>query len=157
MHAGASAAAWTCGDSVAITEVEATASALAKAAAVAVSYAYADCAADEGGWLCVDAGTLISGWVVAVVRSWASAWVLLVRTHARTLALWRSKLWWKLWPTFWWTQQPAHITLCVATVRLYLYTFCHHYVRCLCTEFTLNYTKLYLCGDGAPLPSHLLV
>jgi hypothetical protein len=74
MHAGASAAAWTCGDSVAIADVEVTARALAKAAASAVSRAFGSCAADEGGWLCAAAGSSISGWVEAVVRSWAGAW-----------------------------------------------------------------------------------
>jgi hypothetical protein len=73
MHAGASAAAWTCGDSVAIAEVEVTATALAKAVASAYSYAYADCIAD-GGWFCADASTSLSVWVEAVVRAWAGGW-----------------------------------------------------------------------------------
>jgi hypothetical protein len=74
MHAGASAAAWTCGDSVAIAEVEVTATALAKAVAEAYSYAYADCLAD-GGWFCADGTTIItSDWVEAVVRAWAGGW-----------------------------------------------------------------------------------
>jgi hypothetical protein len=74
MHAGASAAAWTCGDSVAIADVEVTARALAKAAANAAASAFGNCAADEGGWLCAEAGSSISVWVSAVVRSWAGAW-----------------------------------------------------------------------------------
>jgi hypothetical protein len=74
MHAGATAIAWTCGDSVAIAEVEVTATALAKAVADAYSYAFASCSAAEGGWLCAEAGTSLSVWVEAVVRSWAGAW-----------------------------------------------------------------------------------
>jgi hypothetical protein len=74
MHAGASAAAWTCGDSVAIAEVEVTARALAKAVAEAYSIAYVDCAADEGGWLCAASGSSISVWVEAVARAWAGVW-----------------------------------------------------------------------------------
>jgi hypothetical protein len=74
MHAGASAAAWTCGDSVAIAEVEVTATALAKAVAEAYSYAYAECKADDG-WFCADSDTIIStDWVEAVVRAWAGGW-----------------------------------------------------------------------------------
>jgi outer membrane protein assembly factor BamB len=73
MHAGASAATWTCGDSVAISEVEVTARALAKAAAVALSYAYLDCAADEGWFQCLYGKTGISVWVEAVARAWAEA------------------------------------------------------------------------------------
>jgi hypothetical protein len=74
MHAGASAAAWTCGDSVAIAHVEVTARALAKAAANAAASAFGNCAADEGGWMCAEAGSSISVWEGAVARSWASAW-----------------------------------------------------------------------------------
>jgi hypothetical protein len=74
VHAGASAAAWTCGEYVDIEEAEDTARALAKASAVAISYAFADCTADEGGWLCGIAGTEISVWVEAVVRAWAGVW-----------------------------------------------------------------------------------
>jgi hypothetical protein len=74
MHAGASAAAWTCGGSVAIDDVEVTATALAKAVAEAYANAYAGCSADEGGTVCADAGSSVKVWVEAVVRSWAGAW-----------------------------------------------------------------------------------
>jgi hypothetical protein len=74
MHAGASAASWTCGDSVDIAEAEATSKAVAKAVAEAVSVAFADCFLTEGGYLCGEAGTSISVWVAAVAKAWAGAW-----------------------------------------------------------------------------------
>jgi hypothetical protein len=74
MHAGASAASWTCKDSVAIAEAEATSKAVAKAAAEAVSLAFPACLTDEGSYLCTVAGSSVSIWVGAVVRAWAGAW-----------------------------------------------------------------------------------
>jgi hypothetical protein len=74
INAGASAAAWTCGDSVAIADAEVTARAVAKATAHAAASAFGNCAAYEVGWLCAEAGSSISLWVSAVVRSWDGAW-----------------------------------------------------------------------------------
>ena len=71
--ASASAAAWTCGDSVAIAELETTAKALAKATAVAVSYAYASCEVD-GGWSCAYAGTEIKQTARATAVAYATLW-----------------------------------------------------------------------------------
>jgi hypothetical protein len=75
MHAGASAASWTCGDYVDIAEAEATAKAVAKAVAEAISVAFAECFSDDGGYVCADAGTSIAVWVEATARAWAGAWV----------------------------------------------------------------------------------
>jgi hypothetical protein len=77
-HAAASAAAWSCGDSVAVAELEVTAQALAKAVAEAFSLAYASCTVDDGGYVCAIAGTSISVWVEAVVRAWAEAWAVAI-------------------------------------------------------------------------------
>jgi hypothetical protein len=82
-HAGASAAAWSCGDSVVITEVEVTARALAKAVAEAYSFAYANCKVDEGGFACASAGTSIRVWVEAVARAFAGAWALALQCDDR--------------------------------------------------------------------------
>lgn len=71
--AGASAAAWSCGDSVAIVELEVTAKALAEATAVAVSFAYAECEVD-GGYACSVASTEIEQTAYAVAHSYASLW-----------------------------------------------------------------------------------
>ena len=72
-EASASAAAWTCGDSVAIVELEATAKALAEATAIAVSYAYASCEVD-GGWSCAYAGTEIEQTARATATAYANLW-----------------------------------------------------------------------------------
>jgi hypothetical protein len=74
MHAGASAASWTCSDYVDIAEAEATSKAVAKAVAEAISVAYVDCFVSEGGYVCADASTTISVWVGAVAKAWAGAW-----------------------------------------------------------------------------------
>jgi hypothetical protein len=74
MHAGASAASWTCGDSVAIADAEATSKVVAKAVAEAVSLAYPDCSTDEGGYICESVTFSASFWVEAAVRAWAGAW-----------------------------------------------------------------------------------
>jgi hypothetical protein len=71
--AGASAAAWTCGDSVAEAELEVTAKALAKAAAQALSFAYAQCKI-ENGWACAVAGTEIEETARAVAQAYATLW-----------------------------------------------------------------------------------
>jgi hypothetical protein len=75
MHAGVSAASWTCGDYVDIAEAEATSKAVAKAVAEAVSLAYVNCFSSiDGGYVCAEAGTSISVWVGAVAKAWAGAW-----------------------------------------------------------------------------------
>jgi hypothetical protein len=74
MHAGASAASWTCGDNVAIAEAEATSKAVAKAVAEAVSLAYVNCFSSDGGYVCGETGTSIAIWVGAVAKAWAGAW-----------------------------------------------------------------------------------
>jgi hypothetical protein len=81
--AAASAAAWSCGDSVAVAELEVTAEALAKATAEAASLAYANCSVDEGGYVCVLTFTSISAWVEAVVRAWAEAWAVAIDCQDR--------------------------------------------------------------------------
>jgi hypothetical protein len=77
-HAAASAAAWSCGDSVSVAELEVTAQALAKATAEAYSSAYSTCRLDDGGYACAISGTSISAWVEAVVRTWAEAWAVAI-------------------------------------------------------------------------------
>lgn len=72
-YAGASAAAWSCGDSVSIAELEVTAHALAKATAVALSYAYSSCEVDDG-WACSSAGTEIKQTATAVAQAYADLW-----------------------------------------------------------------------------------
>lgn len=73
MHAGSKAAAWTCGDSVAITQAQTTAAALANATAQACSLAYASCEVD-GGYACAFAGTEIKQAARAVARAFAELW-----------------------------------------------------------------------------------
>jgi hypothetical protein len=71
--AGASAAAWTCGKSVAIAQAEATAKALAEATAVAISLAYASCEVN-GGFACAFAATSIEESARAVAKAYATLW-----------------------------------------------------------------------------------
>ena len=71
--AGASAAAWTCGDSVAIVELEVTAKALAEATAIAFSYAFVDCKVD-GGWTCAFASSDIEQTARATATAYAELW-----------------------------------------------------------------------------------
>jgi hypothetical protein len=74
MHAGASAASWTCGDYLDIKDGEDTARKLAKAVAEAITLTYASCALDDGGYACTSVDSSISLWVDAVVLAWADAW-----------------------------------------------------------------------------------
>jgi hypothetical protein len=72
--AAEAAIGWSCGESVAITDLELTARALAKASAEATSYAYVNCQVSEGGYTCASADSSISVWIQAVARAWAGAW-----------------------------------------------------------------------------------
>jgi hypothetical protein len=74
MHAGASAASWTCKDYVDVAEAEDTARKVAKAVAEAVSLAYVNCFSSDGGFVCGAASSEISVWVGATARAWAGAW-----------------------------------------------------------------------------------
>jgi hypothetical protein len=82
-HAAASAAAWSCRNSVAIAELEDTAEALAEATAEAISLAYAHCEVDTGGYVCASASSSISVWVDAVARAWAEAWAVAIQCKNR--------------------------------------------------------------------------
>jgi hypothetical protein len=73
-RAATSAAAWSCGNSVAVANLEVTASHLAKATAEAISLAYVNCRVDDGGYVCASADSSVSVWVDAVAQAWASSW-----------------------------------------------------------------------------------
>ena len=71
-HAGAGAAAITCGPaSFAEADVYVTTKALAEATAIAISEVYVSCKADTGAYACADAGTFITdaAHAVAAVRN----------------------------------------------------------------------------------------
>lgn len=68
-----SAAAWTCGTSVAIVDATVTASALAEATAVAVSFAFAECKVDDG-FACAIASSEVEKIAKAVADAYASLW-----------------------------------------------------------------------------------
>lgn len=75
--AGASAAAWTCGEhTAAIAEVHVTAKAVAKATAVALSHAWAGCDVSDQGYACADAGTWIQETAYSVAQAYAELWAI---------------------------------------------------------------------------------
>ena len=72
--AGANAATFSCGDSVAIADLEVSASAIAKALAIAISFAYAECEVD-GGYACAYAATEVEEVAEAVAFAYAESLV----------------------------------------------------------------------------------
>lgn len=70
----ASAAEWTCGDSVATSELEVTSKLLAKATAVAASFIYEQCDDGDGAYTCAFAGTEIQHAAQAVAACYAQFW-----------------------------------------------------------------------------------